>query len=137
MKCPKCNHDTVKVEGKQVCQMNMPYQGCGWVESDLSLEKIEGLGSAIKSVEVAPHFTGAEQMIMTFENGFGLSILSGGSFGLYTKGGTFEVGILGQGGGLSTVLGEGTVYGYQTAEEVAGLARRVSFLKAPQIASKA
>ena len=102
-----------------------------------ALDKIEGLGSGIKSVDVRPHL-GGQQMRMKFDNGFGLSILSGG-FGFYTNGGTFEVATLGTNGHIDDLLddtyGDG-VYGYQTAEEVASIARRVSYLKAPQNALK-
>lgn len=97
-----------------------------------ALDKIDGLGSGIKSVDVKPHL-GGQQMLMEFENGFGLSILSGGLF--YTAGGTYEVATLDTDGHISDMLGDtygDGIYGYQTAEDVAGIARRVSFLKAPQ-----
>ena len=102
-----------------------------------ALDKIEGLGSGIKSVDVKPHL-GGQQMLMEFENGFGLSILSGGLF--YTEGGTYEVATLDTDGRISDMLGDtygDGVYGYQTAEEVASIARRVSYLKAQHKALQA
>lgn len=93
---------------------------------------VVGLGSAIKSITVNPHryVPNAEQMKVKFENGFGLSILSGqAGQGLYTGEGLYEVAILDKNGNLVDVFDNGdTVYGYQTVAETKDLILRVSRL---------
>lgn len=93
---------------------------------------VMGLGSPVKSINVNPHrcVPNVEHMKIKFENGFGLSILSGQEgLGIYTGEGLYEVAILDKNDNLVDVFDNGdTVYGYQTVAETKELIIRVSNL---------
>lgn len=101
--------------------------------------ELAGLGCGIANITVEAHrVSGGEQMRVMLDNGYELSILSGG-FGNYTKGATFEVATIITNGGIDDVLGDSYdgVYGYLTHEAVGEILRKVSYLKSPHSVLKA
>lgn len=79
--------------------------------------KAFGFSASITDIKVLPGNVAGEQMLITFKNGYKLSILNGQDRGLYTSDGTYEVAILTPEGKI-----DGDVFGYQTLEEIGKLA---------------
>lgn len=74
------------------------------------------VAAQITDIKVKPGNVAGQQMLVTFKNGYKLSILNGQDRGLYTGDGTYEVAILTPEGEI-----DGDVYGFQTPEEIAQL----------------
>lgn len=61
-------------------------------------------------------FSGGDQALVSFPNGYGASVLRGGMY--YTTGGTYEIGVLhGEKLDYENPVADGEVLGYQTEEQ--------------------
>jgi hypothetical protein len=84
----------------------------------------------IKELDWRPHRVGmgGEQAIINFPNGYGASCLRGGMF--YTKGGTYEIGVLHNGKLTYKTHITSDVLGYLPEEEANKVLRQIAALPA-------